>query len=295
MRLISRRLLLAAGLFVVAARAFAAPRAQHVVIISLDGGKPAVIKQSAMPVLMSMVKTGAATWSAQTIYPPITLPSHTSMLTGVGPAKHKVDWNNWEPQKGLVKVPTIFLLAKQHGLTTAMFAGKPKFRHLELPGSLDKSFARPADSIPIAELAARYIREVKPSLCFVHFPNTDEMGHKHGWGSPEQIRAFEDEDKGIGIVRKAIQDAGIAGSTVIIVTADHGGHDHTHGSRIPDDMTIPWVAVGAGVRPGYMLTKPVTTYDTAATALWLLDVPIPASFDGKPVIEAFVPVAGRKR
>jgi hypothetical protein len=52
-------------------------------------------------------------------------------------------------------------------------------------------------------------------------------------------------------------------------------------------MTIPWIAWGAGVRPGYEITAPVTTDDTAATALWLLDVPIPASFDGKPVETAF--------
>ena len=295
MRLISRRLLLAVGLALLALPALGAPRAQHVVIISLDGGKPAVIRECAMPVLTSIFKAGAGTWSAQTIYPPVTLPSHTSMLTGVGPAKHKVDWNTWDPEKGLVAAPTIFLLAKQHGLSTAMFAGKPKFRHLELPGSLDMSFAKAADSIPIAKLAAKYIVSAKPSLCFVHFPNTDEMGHKHGWGSPEQKKAFEDEDEGIGIVRKAIQQAGIASSTVLIVTADHGGHDHTHGSRIPEDMTIPWVAVGAGVRPGVTLVKPVTTYDTAATALWLLDVPIPKSFDGKPVTEAFGPAPRARR
>ena len=31
----------------------------------------------------------------------------------------------------------------------------------------------------------------------------------------------------------------------------------------------------------------VTTYDTAATALWLLGIPIPPEFDGKPVASAF--------
>jgi arylsulfatase A-like enzyme len=43
------------------------------------------------------------------------------------------------------------------------------------------------------------------------------------------------------------------------------------------------------------LVKPVTTYDTAATALWLLDVPIPKSFDGKPVTEAFGPAPRARR
>ena len=59
----------------------AAPRTEHVFIISIDGGKPAVIAQSAMPVLNRLVREGACSWTATTIYPSITLPSHTSMLT----------------------------------------------------------------------------------------------------------------------------------------------------------------------------------------------------------------------
>jgi arylsulfatase A-like enzyme len=41
------------------------------------------------------------------------------------------------------------------------------------------------------------------------------------------------------------------------------------------------------VKKGFKITDSVTTYDTAATALWLLDVPLPAEFDGKPVATAF--------
>src|SRR5580693_2061824 len=84
--------------------AAAAPRAEHVFIISIDGGKPAVIAQSDMPVLKQLVAEGAHTWVADTTYPSITLPSHTSMLTGVGPDKHRVLWNEWIPSNGLVKV-----------------------------------------------------------------------------------------------------------------------------------------------------------------------------------------------
>ncbi len=82
--------------------ALAAPRAQHVFIISFDGGKPEVMRRSAMPTVFDMAKTGATTWNAQTVFPSITLVSHTSMLTGVGPAKHQISWNDWIPSRGLV-------------------------------------------------------------------------------------------------------------------------------------------------------------------------------------------------
>ena len=68
----------------------ASQRAQHVFIVSLDGGKPEVMHQSAMPFLNARVAEGAATWQAQTVFPSITLVSHTSMLSGVGPEKHKI-------------------------------------------------------------------------------------------------------------------------------------------------------------------------------------------------------------
>ncbi len=77
-------------------------RADHVFIVSFDGGKPAVIAESEMPTIKKLAAEGAVTWTASTIFPSKTLQSHTSMLTGVGPEKHHVDWNNYEPLRGKV-------------------------------------------------------------------------------------------------------------------------------------------------------------------------------------------------
>lgn len=277
-----------------AVSALAQPRAQHVFIVSFDGGKPEVMKRSPMPLTMRMAASGAATWNAQTIFPSITLPSHISMLTGVGPAKHKILWNDWYPSRGLVQVPTVFSLAHQAGYSTALFAGKPKFRHLNLPGTLDR-FAIPSYSAEIvAKNAAKYIIEAQPNLCFIHFADSDGAGHEFGWGTPQQVKAFADEDRALQTLRDAVKTAGIEKSSVFLLSADHGGHDKTHGSNSPEDMTIPWIAWGSAVRPGFTISAPVSTTDTAATALWLLDVPIPASFDGKPVESAFLPLPVKK-
>lgn len=265
-----------------------------------------MIAQSEMPVLNRLVCEGACSWTATTIYPSITLPSHTSMLTGVGPKKHKVTWNKWTPRKGVVRVPTVFAEAKAAGFSTAMFVGKEKFRHLAQPGTLDcfdygqdlaitaarACCLKPSKSVTllaaqVAQRAAVYIVEHKPNLCFIHFTDTDDTGHKYGWGSPQQIRAFADVDVALAVVLKAVEDAGIAEESVLIVTADHGGHRKTHGGKSPDDMRIPWIAWGQDVRSDFAITAPVSTCDTAATALWLLGVPVPTWFDGTPVTCAF--------
>jgi arylsulfatase A-like enzyme len=85
---------------------------------------------------------------------------------------------------------------------------------------------------------------------------------------------------------KAVEDAGLRDETLIIVTADHGGHGMTHGSSLPEDMTIPWVISGPGVRP-MVITNPINTTDTAATAAWALGLSIPPEWDGISVYEAF--------
>lgn len=266
----------------------AAPRAKHVFIVSFDGGKPEVMKRSAMPVTMNMAKFGAATWNAQTVFPSITLVSHVSMLTGVQPLKHRILWNDWIPSRGLVTVPTVFGLAHKAGYKTALFAGKEKFRHLNLPGTLDEFQIPDYSANVVAKTAAKYIEAKKPNLCFVHFADSDGAGHKYGWGTPQQVQSFADEDAALKTLRDAVKRAGIEKDSVFILSADHGGHDRTHGSNSPEDMTIPWIVWGAGVKPKSEIKTPVSTCDTAATALWLLDVPVPASFDGKAVKSAFV-------
>jgi predicted AlkP superfamily pyrophosphatase or phosphodiesterase len=290
---IFRAVLCLAILCLSACSSLAQRRAEHVIIVSFDGGKPSVMRESKMPELNDLVKNGAVSWEAQTTFPSITLVSHTSMLTGVGPEKHGVNWNDWIPSKGLVTVPTIFGLASKQGMKTAMFVNKPKFKHFEVPGTVTE-FSLPAnDAKGVAKVAAAYIEQNKPDLTFVHFADGDSTGHHYGWGSRQQVRAFADADRALKTLVDAVKKAGIADSTVIIVTADHGGHEKTHGTRSPEDMTIPWLVWGKGVKPGHQISAAVTTYDTAATALWLLDVPIPSQFDGKPVTTAFDVIAER--
>ena len=77
------------------------------------------------------------------------------------------------------------------------------------------------------------------------------------------------------------------GQYTVIVTADHGGHGRTHGTELAEDITIPWIVWGEGVRVGAELPVGVRTTDTAATALWLLGVAVPTDWSGHPVTAAF--------
>lgn len=281
--------------------AFAAnpPRGvKHVFILSFDQGNPSLIQKTEMPTFHQMATKGARTWEAYTIVPSTTLPSHTSMLTGVGIQKHQILWNDYVPDKGLVKVPTIFSLAKEHKLKTAMFIGKEKFKHLELPGTIDALvWPQPDDDAKsVAKAFAAEFGKTKPNLTFIHFRDPDTVGHATGAYSPEKAQALKDCDAALMTVKDAVAAAGVLEQSVFILTADHGSHDTrnregkaiaAHGDARPEDVLIPWIVWGKGVKKDFTITAPVVQYDTAATALWLLNVPLPEHFWGRPVTSAF--------
>ncbi|MCE7858731.1 MAG: hypothetical protein DYG86_02960 [Chloroflexi bacterium CFX2] len=200
-------------------------------------------------------------------------------------AKHKVDWNDYIPDNGYAQVTDLFDIAHQAGMQTAMYVGKEKLRQITEPQSTDIfKFINDRDLVITEDLIQNFPADFR--LMFVHFPTTDWMGHEYGWLSPEQLSVLFRADQAIERLVTELNNRGLHDETLFIVTADHGGHDTTHGSSLPEDMTIPWIASGAGVQPA-PLNSPITTVDTASTAAFALGLPIPPEWDGVPVYEAF--------
>lgn len=273
------------------------PAVEHVVLISVDGLRPDLALRANMPTLRGMLSEGAYTLWAKTTEVSITLPSHTSMVTAVTPEKHGVTWNDDLPagETAYPRYPTVMEMATRAGYVTAMVAGKSKFSALDKPGTLTYSFVpgrgTGIDSGEVASHVEKIIAAHKPDLLFVHFPDVDLTGHRHGWGSPEQIAAIEKTDGALARVFAALDHAGIRRSTVVILSADHGGAGYTHGKDDTRSRHIPWIIVGPGVRQGFDLTRlaelNVRTEDSAATVAYLLGLAQQPYFDGVPVKAAF--------
>ena len=262
-----------------------APIARRVLILSIDGLRPELISLAPMPNLQALMQNGAYTLTAQTVYPSVTLVSHSSMLVGVCPSKHGVNWNDYIPENGIAQGVDLFDLAHAAGFQTVMHVGKKKLQQITDSSSLDIfTYVNDRDLI----VAKRLVEDFPENfgVLFVHFPLVDGMGHGYGWLSPQQLSVAFRADEALGLILAALDERGLRGETLIIVTADHGGHDTTHGSSRPEDMTIPWIASGAGIQPKQLTTQ-VHTMDTAATAAFALGLDIPAEWDGVPVYEAF--------
>jgi predicted AlkP superfamily pyrophosphatase or phosphodiesterase len=121
-------------------------RAERVVLISIDGLRPDAIEKAPAPNLLRLMERGASCPKAQTIRPSVTLPSHTSMLSGLAYENHRVTWNNW--RAGHFGLPTVFSVAAQAGLPSAMFFAKEKFHFLAHPQAVSHVFGPPAPSKP---------------------------------------------------------------------------------------------------------------------------------------------------
>jgi arylsulfatase A-like enzyme len=262
------------------------PAPKFVVVISEDGLRPDVLSPARTPNHIKFMREGASARLARTVRESDTLPSHASMLSGFEPKDHGLWWNSFRREMGYIHVPTIFSIAKQHGLTTAMFIGKPKLRHIALPGSVDH-LERPSYLCGgVSRKAAEYFATQKPTLMFVHYSDPDEFGHKKGWMSDAYLRGVQNSDRCLGTLLDAIDRTGLGDQTLVIVTADHGGHGHVHsGSREEVDREIPWVVRGPGFRPGARIEHPIVTLDTAATVLSALKLPLPPHIAGVPITD----------
>jgi len=117
----------------------------------------------------------------------------------------------------------------------------------------------------------------------VQLDHVDHAGHTYGHGTPAYYEAVTKADALIGTIRQAAIDAGIMDETVILVTSDHGGVGKGHGGATLPELEIPWISYGKGVNPGFRLDLPINTFDTAATAAWLLGAEIPYAWLGRPV------------
>lgn len=266
---------------------YSGPVVRRVVVVSVDGARPDALSATRTPTISRLWKRGAYSFRAQTIFPPQTLPSHASMLTGLSPKRHGMFKNTWKPGKATIRVETVFSLAHSHHLKTAMVVAKPKLAFLKKSDSPRHVKIISALAPEVASWAAWVLHAKRPHLLFVHFSDPDLEGHLHGWMSPQYFDALSRVDRGVGILVRALEQNELLSETVLILTADHGGHSQTHSTGLPQDMTIPWIALGPGIREGYEILDDIVTTDTAATILYILNLPIPDGWEGRPLRSIF--------
>jgi predicted AlkP superfamily pyrophosphatase or phosphodiesterase len=258
------------------------------ILFVVDGLRPDALQQAPTSEIDRLVTQGDYTWQA----PSISLPCHLSLFWAVPPSCHNVYQNLWMPP--LSTVPSLVEVVHQAGLGTAAFYTWETLRDLARPGFLDVAYYRrlgdpEGDSdLEIAAAAAHYIVEQRPSFTFVYLGATDEVGHRHGWMSAPYLRAVSKADRAIGLILQPLRASDSLGDTVCMVLSDHGGPGTDHSAGLPEDLTIPWVVNGPGIRCGHRIKSAVSIIDPAPTLAHLLGLPRPAEWHGQVMTEALI-------
>ncbi|MBQ8143693.1 MAG: alkaline phosphatase family protein [Butyricicoccus sp.] len=211
-----------------------------VLLILVDGMRPDSLACCGDDRLEPFFRAGTYCLQAQTTFPPVTLPCHMSLFHSVDPGRHGTTTNVYVPQvrpiNGLIEV----LSAAQK--KCAFFYTWEQLRDLCTPGKhLEFSWFKRQYTETVAALEKRetaaaieYIAEEQPDFVFLYLGGVDCWGHRTGWMSPEYLAAVKNASECIHDIC-----AGLPENYTVIVTADHGGHDRTHGEDIPEDMTTP--------------------------------------------------------
>lgn len=272
---------------------------EHVVIIGCDGFGSVGFTASNAPVLHRLMREGSYTLHARGVMPTSSSPNWASIIMGAGPEQHGVTSNEWETNKFEIApvavgsggiFPTIFgaLREQRPAAYIACVHDWVGFGRLLEPRAMDL-LENVTGSPNTARRAAEVIRAHKPTLLFVHFDEVDHAGHQFGWKSPQFFQAVEEVDGLIGGLLGALEQAGIRDRTVVIMTADHGGKGKSHGDPTMEEIEIPIILSGPGIKRGHEIIDPVNTYDTAATVAELLGLRPPKAWIARPIQEALIP------
>lgn len=217
-------------------------RADHVVMIFLDGfgyrRYMEVRGQGLMPYLDGL----DAPQTALTVYPSVTKMASAAMVTGAPPSI------NGARDRGdrSTKVETIFDVLAAHGMRGVAVEGNAlsfNLRNADLILSGDRDGNGHSDDNTHANVMD-VVAEGLPDFLWVHWHGIDDIGHSYGPQTPEEEAKLTKVD---GYVAELV--GALPTNTLVIVCADHGMHHvnederlGNHGTLAPLDMFTPmWV------------------------------------------------------
>jgi arylsulfatase A-like enzyme/Tfp pilus assembly protein PilF len=302
-------------LVLAAALACGRPTAERVVLVSIDtlradhlGSYGADFAHT--PRLDALAAEGVR--FATAIAPvPLTLPSHTTLLTGLDPPEHGVRHN------GVFRlaedVPTLAEHLHEAGFATAAFvAAYVLDRQFGLARGFDSyddrtsrskfgrgilGFAeRPANQVVDAALGWLAAAPARFFLWVHLYDPHAEYRPPPGFASAFPNRPYDGEiafaDAQVGRLLAAVDERFPDGRTLVVVTADHGESLGEHGeathSHLVYDATqhVPLLVKGPGLPPGRVVDGVVALRDVAPTIVELAGAPPLAGATGRSLAAA---------
>lgn len=287
-----------------------APQHPNLVLFTLDTVRADHLgcygdRQAITPTLDRLAAEGLRFADASSTVP-LTLPSHTSLLTGLLPLHHGLRINGAGALRpGTATLATLLAAA---GYRTGAFVGAYVLDHRfglkagfevyddEIERDPNAGFSleaeRPGREVVDRALAWLATDDARPFFLWVHLYDAHApYTPPPAWAARHPGRPYDGEisevDEQVGRVLEALRKRGIDGQTAVAVAADHGEGlgDHgelTHGLllyqptlHVPVLLRAPWA-----LKPR-VVAAPVSLVDLAPTLAGLLGHPFAGPLDGR--------------
>ncbi len=246
---------------------------------------------------------------------PVTLPSHTTMLTGLYPPEHDLRTNGSGRLSS--KIPFLPQILKDNGFETGAFIAAAVlgsqyglnrgFDHYDDGPPRKVQVPRHAheprrDGSEIVDLALDWLKgrtEEKPFFCWVHLYDAH---------APYDARAdlFADrfaeqpydagvawELKQIERIRSHLKERELDENTLIVIAGDHGEglmehHENEHGMLVYNStLHVPLIFIGTpDCKAETRVSSAVSLVDLMPTVLELLHLPVPEKISGRSLASA---------
>ena len=246
---------------------------------------------------------------------PVTLPSHTTMLTGTYPmlsGMHDFSVNKLSPTQ-----PTLASVLKQAGYATgAVIAAAVLDSRFGLNQGFDfyydhfdfsrldeknlEDMERPGNEVAdvaLEWLAKTWLAKNSPKKFFLwmhlydpHFPYNPPEPYKHEYADRPYDGEIAFADAQVGRLVHHLKEKGIYENTVIVLAGDHGEGlgehgEKTHGFFIYNaTMHVPLIIRVPGSPGGRTVAEPVSLVDLMPTMLGAVGVEVPAQVQGKSLL-----------
>lgn len=220
-----------------------------VILISVDGMRPDGFLTCGNPFIHEMMQRATYTLDGQTVLPSVTLPCHMSLFHSVTPQRHGVTTNLYIPMARPIN--SLFEQLARSGSINAMYYGWEPLRDVARPESLTfatyiNAYTEESTDTALTTEALACIEKNHPDFVFLYMVETDEKGgHDNGWMTDAYMNRIS---IAVDNIRRVLETCG--NEYTVIVTADHGGHDRTHGTDMPEDTTIPMFYFGKQFESG---------------------------------------------
>lgn len=263
---------------------FTLDKKTRVILLGIDGLFQSCLGETDISAIKDLQNESSYTWKARTAIEAISGAGWSNILCGIDTEDSGIIDNNWMPLSITRKYSEITPVTKYEQLPCIFRELKSNNKELKVktshvwdfllyfgnehnPGVQDEErYCFPYNTIELTDNCDKKVKSdtldfIKSDFDFIftYFGSVDEIGHLTGFCSDRYKQQVTTINQHIKEIIKELKDQDIYDQTTIILTTDHGATKGTkwHGNQNNDNLIIPWMVKGPGIKKNYEIKSTV--------------------------------------